>query len=71
MHADEDMLHDLSKSPALQVLRQRAVERGLISLMDDTLDKLGKGIVGVEAIHDVMGHVDHDGMQTSQAAAAA
>jgi type II secretory ATPase GspE/PulE/Tfp pilus assembly ATPase PilB-like protein len=72
MHADEDMLQDLSKSPALQVLRQRAIERGLISLMADTLDKLGKGIVGVEAIHDVMGHVDReDEMQGSQAATAA
>jgi type IV pilus assembly protein PilB len=72
MHADEDMLQDLSKSPALQVLRQRAIERGLISLMADTLDKLGKGIVGVEAIHDVMGHVDReDEMQCSQAATAA
>jgi type IV pilus assembly protein PilB len=71
MHTDEEMLQDLSKSPALQVLRQRAVERGLISLMDDTLDKLGQGVVGVEAIHDVLGHVDHNQPPTSEAATAA
>ena len=71
MHTDEEMLQDLSKNPPLQVLRQRAIERGLISLIDNTLDKLGKGVVGVEAVHDVLGHVDYNVTPANAAATAA
>jgi type II secretory ATPase GspE/PulE/Tfp pilus assembly ATPase PilB-like protein len=71
MQTDEEMLQDLGKSPGLQVLRERAVRRGMISLIDDALDKLGKGTVGVEAIHDVLGHVDYTVSRTGNAATAA
>jgi type IV pilus assembly protein PilB len=58
LQTDEEMLHDLAKNPSPQLLRERAKARGLTTLLDDTIEKLGKGIVGVEALHDIMGHVD-------------
>lgn len=68
---DEEMLEDLGRDMSLQTIRNKARERGFISLLDDCMEKVRAGIVGIEAINEVLGHYEPEEESQNAAAPAA
>jgi general secretion pathway protein E len=56
MLADEEMLQNLSSDMSLQTLRKLAKDRGYRTLLDDVVEKMSRGEVGLEAVYDILGY---------------
>jgi len=71
MVCDEEMLQDIGKSMSIQGIRQKAIQRGMFTLLDDTLAKVKLGMVGIDAIQEVLGCSEGDTQEQSSSAQAA
>jgi type II secretory ATPase GspE/PulE/Tfp pilus assembly ATPase PilB-like protein len=45
---------------SIQAIRRKAIERGMVTLLDDAVAKVKEGVVGSDAIQEVLGCCDGD-----------
>ena len=62
------MLQNLGNDMSLHTLRKLAKERGYRTLMDDAIEKMTRGEVGLDGVYDILGYTDSGEESPAQAA---